>query len=261
LSDYNQRILLWPNLLSLDAPLVAVLWQILFVRCFRAQPNIAAAVLLVAAVWLIYSADRMLDAWRGSVNRPRHEFCRRHWRAVLPVWSGVFVLAGCFSWFVLPPSLFDRGAVLLAAVVLYFLAVHVAPPGFRRLWPKEAMVGLLFALGASIAAWNHLRGPADLLTLLLFSCLCWINCIAIEQWEAGSDQWPVGLLAAGVALAAILLLWQERPILGSAESASALAFVWLDRCRSRLSLDAQRILADAALLSPVIFLPLTWFAG
>jgi len=68
---------LWPNLLSLDAPLVAALWQILFVRCFRAPEDPLPAALLVSAVWLIYSADRMLDAWRGTGGRPRHEFYRR----------------------------------------------------------------------------------------------------------------------------------------------------------------------------------------
>ena len=254
-----RQIWLWPNLLSLDAPLVAVLWQILFLRCFRAQPDIAAASLLIAAVWLIYSADRMLDAWRGQTNRPRHEFCRRHWRALLPVWSVVLAFAICLSWFFLPHLLFDRGIGLLAAVALYFLVVHATPPRFRRFWPKEAMVGALFALGATLVAWTYVRSPADVLTVVLFSCLCWINCVAIEQWETGAGRWPVGTVAACIALAAILLLHQTRPILAGAEFASALAFVWLDRGRPRLSLDAQRVLADAALLSPIVFLPVAWF--
>ena len=55
---------------------------------------------------------------------------------------------------------------------------------------------------------------------------------------------------------ALLLLSEQRPILGCAEAASAIAFVWLDRSRLRLSPDALRVLADAALLSPIFFLPL-----
>jgi hypothetical protein len=38
--------------------------------------------------------------------------------------------------------------------------------------------------------------------------------------------------------------------------ASALAFVFLDFRRRRLSADALRVLADVALLTPVVFLPL-----
>lgn len=260
MAGLSTRIWLWPNLLSLDAPLVAVLWQILFVRCFHAPFDTATAVLFAGAVWLIYSADRMLDAWRGAEDRPRHEFCRRYWRALLPTWAIVFVLTGYCSWLALSRPLFVRGVYLLAAVMVYFVAVHAAPARFRR-WPKEAMVGVLFALGTSLAAWNRLHGAADIITVFLFSCLCWINCAAIEKWENRHRRWPVTMAAAGVAIAAILLLHQGRPILGSAESASALAFVFLDRRSLRWSGDALRVLADAALLSPIVFLPVTWLAA
>ena len=48
------RLWLWPNLLSLDAPVVAVLWQFLFARCFQAPVDALAALLLLLTVWLIY---------------------------------------------------------------------------------------------------------------------------------------------------------------------------------------------------------------
>jgi hypothetical protein len=252
------RIWLWPNLLSLDAPLVALLWQILFIRCFHAtgSGNALPSVLLVSVVWLIYAADRALDAWRGSGLRPRHEFYRRHWRAFLPVWIVVLAITGWCASTSLPPELFERGAWLAAAVAVYFVAVH----GSRRKWPKEAAVAVIFALGASLAAWTRVETRADVLTVILFSCLCWINCVAIEHWEDGGEHgpsaYPVGILAACVGLAAILILHHDRPILASAEASSAAAFVLLDRSRLKLSADALRVLADVALLSPIFFLPL-----
>src|ERR1035437_3449758 len=87
---HNERVRespawLWPNLLSLDAPVVAVLWQILFARCFQVPPDALAAILLLLTVWLIYAADRTLDAWKGECHSPRHEFYRRRWRDLLPV--------------------------------------------------------------------------------------------------------------------------------------------------------------------------------
>jgi hypothetical protein len=248
---------LWPNLLSLDAPLVAVLWQVLFARCFRASPETLPAVLLVLAVWLIYVADRALDAWSGLGRTPRHEFYRRHWRMVLPVWLAALAAGAWLAATQLSPALFHRGLALLAAVVLYFGAVHLAPESIRRAWPKEAVVGLLFALGASLEAWTKIRTAADVITVLLFSCLCWINCAAIEKWESsGGIEWPVGAAALCVGAAAFLLLYEHRPVLGGAEMASALAFLLLDRGRRRFSADALRVLADAALLSPVLFLPI-----
>lgn len=247
---------LWPNLLSLDAPLVALLWQTLFIRCFRVSESgprrALPSVLLVAAVWLIYAADRVLDAWRGACAAPRHEFYRRHWRTVLPIWTVVFAATGWIAWTDLPRPVFARGAWLGAAVALYFAAVH----SLRRKWPKEAAVAVIFALGASLAAWTRVETRADILTVILFSCLCWINCVGIEQWEQGRGHLPVGLIAACVGLTALFILFRERPVLASAEAASAAALFLLDRGRLNLSADAVRVLADAALLSPILFLPL-----
>ncbi len=244
---------LWPNLLSLDAPIVALLWQLLFARCFHAGVSAIATILLVLAVWLIYAADRVLDARDPASHLPRHQFYRRHWRVVLPMWAGVLVLAGWLAWTRLPAPIFERGALLLAAVALYLLAAHLS----RRAWPKEAAVAVLFALGASLAVWGHIHSAADVATVVLFSCLCWINCVAIEQWERGpGSHWPIGAAALTVAAASLILVPEHRPVLGTAEAASALALLALDRGRHRLSSDALRVLADVALLSPVFFLPI-----
>lgn len=253
----RSRPWLWPNLLSLDAPVVALLWQILFARCFHADVNLLAAALLVLAVWLIYAADRVLDAWTDTSTLPRHEFYRRYWRGVAPIWAAVLAIAGWLAWTRLARVIFERGLVLMAAVALYFAAVHLAPAALRRAWPKEAAVAILFALGASVAAWSQVRSAADIGAIILFSCLCWINCVAIEQWEHKSTvEWPIGAAAMCVAAVALVLMIEHRPVLSGAEAASAIGFVLLDRGRHRLSNDALRVLADVALMSPLFFLPI-----
>ena len=242
---------LWPNLLSLDAPLVAVLWQVLFARCFHAPLDAVAVVLLLLTVWLIYAADRTLDAWKGGCHSARHEFYRRHWKNLLPVWMAALGLAAWLALERLPSGLFLRGAVLLTVVAVYFAMVHA---GAGR-WPKEAVVGVLFALGASLVAWGQVKTAADVATIFLFSGLCWMNCLAIEKWETGQRDWSP--CTAGLWLGAVagILLYAHRPVLGGAELASAAAFVLLGRARPRLSANAVRVLADVALLSPVLFIP------
>ncbi len=263
------RFWLWPNLLSLDAPAVAVLWQILFARCFGVPVDALAALLLLVTVWLIYSADRTLDAWRGECDTQRHEFYRRHWRDLLPLWVAVLGLAGWLAAIHLKPGLFLRGTILLTAVATYFAVVHcrfhfrfhpfaLAGAGTRSRWPKEAVVGVLFALGASLVAWGKVKTSADAATILLFSALCWMNCVAIQKWEGEGLDWSPGIAASLLACAAGILLYAHRPVLGGAEMASACAFLLLDRVRPRLSADALRVLADVALLSPVLFLPVVF---
>ncbi len=245
---------LWPNLLSLDAPLVAAVWQLLFARCFHTALDPVAATLLVLAVWLIYAGDRILDAWTASSTLPRHEFYRRHWRAVVPVWLAIFALSAWLACTQLTGPTFERGIVLAAAVALYFSIVHLLRPA----WPKELAVAILFAMGATLSAWNAIRSAADIETIVLFSCLCWINCIAIERWETGEDLTGRPLETAAILVAgAAAITYSQRPVLSSAEMASAIAFVILEHTRRRLSGDALRVLADAALLTPLLFLPLS----
>jgi hypothetical protein len=245
------KLWLWPNLLSLDAPLVALLWQILFLRCFHARVNFLPSVLLVLAVWVIYAADRTLDAWTGSAARPRHEFYRRHWRTLLPLWILALTAGWALAWMRLSPELLYEGLGLAGAIALYFALLHVGI--FQR--TKEAAVAILFALGATLSAWPNVRTAADIEAIALFSCLCWINCAAIEHWE-GESKWPIAAAAGFVALAALmLLLFSSRPVLGGAVAASALCFVLLDCARRHFSRDALRVLADVALLSPLFLLP------
>ncbi len=246
------RFWLWPNLLSLDAPLVAVLWQILFARCFQVPVDALAAVLLLLTVWLIYAADRTLDAWKGDFHSSRHRFYRRHWRTLLPVWLAALALSGWLAARRLSPGLFLRGVFLLALVGIYFALVHC---GILR-GPKEAVVGVLFALGASLEAWSKVKTPVDVATILLFSGLCWMNCIAIQRWEGEGLDWSSSAAAIALACAAAVLLCAHRPVLGGAELASAFAFLLLDRVHRKLSADAVRVLADVALLSPLLFLPI-----
>jgi hypothetical protein len=246
------RVWLWPNLLSLDAPMVALLWQILFARCFHARVELLPSVLLVLAVWLIYAADRTIDAWTGACARPRHEFYRRHWRALLPLWILALAAGSALAWARLTAEMLFCGITLATVVVVYFVLLHLGV--FQK--TKEAAVAVLFALGATLSAWPNVRTAVDIEAIALFSCLCWINCVAIEHWEsAGEPRWPIAAAAGVVALAAMRLLFAGRPVLGLAVAVSALAFVLLDCARRRFSRDALRVLADVALLSPLFLLP------
>jgi hypothetical protein len=99
------------------------------------------------------------------------------------------------------------------------------------------------------------RTSSDVMAILLFSLLCWMNCVAIDDWESGRELRPSVIAAAGlVAVVAVCLLRYHRPILGAAETAGALGLVLLDRSRGRYSPEALRVLADVVLLTPIVFL-------
>src|SRR6478735_4737668 len=84
-----------PNLLSLDAPLVAVTWLYVFAKTWRVDYlPWAAYISLGLVVWVIYVTDRLLDASLGGSAseklETRHEFHRKHRR----LFTRAAILAG-----------------------------------------------------------------------------------------------------------------------------------------------------------------------
>ena len=268
---------LWCNLLSLDAPVVAIVWQILFARCFSAQVGISASATLGLTVWFIYVADRMLDAlrWNPELILPaRHAFCREHWNGMaVAAIAGLFTLGGLCAR--LPFPLLRNGAVLLAAVGVYFAIVHGRPVNLRRFWPKEVIVGGIFCLGTCLAAWTGSRSSIRsemILPALLFAALCVLNCVAIEYWEWNgcSSSWnesphPVSLwigrritsLSLAVAITAAFSLAlspaKTHPLF-FALLLSSLIIGYLSRRSQLFAVPSRRVLADVALLTPLLTL-------
>src|SRR5947209_6601400 len=131
--------LLWLNLVCLDAPVVAVLWQWLFGHSFGLQITAAARVALFLTAWLIYLADRFADALSlpvGSQQSLRQIFCSSHRRIwvgvllVIAITDGIIVLGG------IDHQLFRTGVVVGIAAIIY-LVVNSATRAWRVLPVKE----------------------------------------------------------------------------------------------------------------------------
>src|SRR6202035_5180189 len=79
-AEHSVPLWLWPNLLSLDAPLIAVLWQGFLAYRFSLPLRPAARLVLGLTVWAIYLLDRLLDARKPAAlhEAARHRYYRRH---------------------------------------------------------------------------------------------------------------------------------------------------------------------------------------
>jgi hypothetical protein len=238
---------------------------------------------MVLAVWVLYAADRLLDARVLDLDKPdgprtdptaeleeRHLFHHRHARVFL---AGIALAAVAVA--ALLPSL-DPAAIRLyflegALLCFWFLILHAAPRAHSlpAQYPtKEIAVGLFFAVAVFIPTVAHesaLRQPGPRLALLpcalLFAALCTLNCLFIRAWEHegtrfDSPRLPLLAIAAVIAAAgpAIFRPDSRWPI----EIACALAAVLLlllGRYRHRLSRTHLRAAADVALLTPLLLLP------
>jgi hypothetical protein len=269
---------LWPNLISLDAPLVAVAWLWMFAKTWRVVwlPDVLPW-LVGGAVWCIYVADRLLDQrnsvakWRQASSR--HAFHSKH-KKLLSVLLVIMSISCCAMLGYLPTSLWAHGALILLFVVAYFFTA-LLQDGEGVPVVKNFLAGMTFAYGTSVGI--HFYRPDSNLFFFLFSpevlmfgLLCILNITAIDVWEAsreraGAQTWTDGVLsilflalgAAAMFLAARGDVYNKPFFLAVFFAAGSLYLV--DRLGRFGSLDAQRVLADVAMLLPLPFFILyTW---
>lgn len=273
---------LW-HLLSLDAPTIAALWTVFFARAANVRLPWIAPMAMATGVWTLYALDRILDSRRAEAGRAhprelreRHIFHARHQRSFAAAAAILLPLVLLLCLRYVAASVRRDMLLLSLGVAAYFTAVHIFSgcgiPARARV-PKEIIVGILFACATAIPAWARQPAarPALLLGGLLFAALCWINCVAIEKWEAASPcalrhahattAWGAARLtrcAAALAIASVLAAAlapnAARPIAAACALSAAAIFI-LEKSRGRLSPMKLRIAADAALLSPLLVLP------
>jgi len=268
---------LYPNLLSLDAPLVAVAWLHVFAKIWRLDYHPwEAYVTLGLAVWVIYVADRLLDVsmLAGSCAQleARHQFHSEH-RKAFRIGIAVALLVAMSLVLTKMPMTIYKHLVLGGVLVAGFFGLSMLSSQDNHEVPhtKNILAGVTFAFGTAMTAhlyrWEY--GIYEMLSSREFVCfavLCVLNISAIDLWEHASRSadleigatdelsltLPLTLL--GAAALGFALLDEElttRPFFYAILTGSALLYV-LNRTRARFPMDGLRVLADLALLIPVL---------
>jgi signal transduction histidine kinase len=269
---------LWPNLLSLDAPIVALAWLFMFEKTWRMYLPWHSFAALGLSVWAIYVWDRILDLkLLGAGDEKlgaRHEFHRRclpwaGWLALLAI-----IAAGVLAGFFMPAEIIHYGKIVLVMMVAFFVLTVFALQDREIPVVRNIFAGVIFGYGTAMAAHVYVplyetqRGPWELFRapeMLAFAFLCVLNISAIHFWEHSrrtSDeerraQNDLSVTIPLTVLATFCLLFAlrdpdstTRPFFYAILTASALLYV-LNRQRERFSTDALRVLADLAMVAPL----------
>lgn len=282
----------WPNLLSLDAPLVALAWLWMFSRFYYVRYQDPAVYwLLGAMVWVVYVLDRIRDVQNGdSELRDRHHFLwknRKIFRSLV-----VVVILACIVGFLLgipvamvwdwpqgfpaglagfASAVFTHGFLVLFLAACFFAVGYRPGPGMDSVLFKNVLAALTFSFGTAMGAHFYtsegVLGMVTSFEALGFAFLCLMNLNAIDLWEreenAEKDHpardflLTLPLLVIGFISLLAATFWHEhqKPFFYSMLVASA-ALLMLDHFRLQLSARLLRVLADVALLLP---LPIFWF--
>lgn len=265
--------IVWLNLICLDAPIVAVIWQQLFARTFHHNVTASATIALFLTAWLIYLADRFADARSVSpvsARSLRQDWCQRH----QGLWLGVMIVVACAdAWMILrrlEPRLLFVGLVIGLLSLAYLAINYSLGKVWRRVPLKELLIGSLFTLGTiSTLLCDPLIDRSRLIvSSMFFAILCSLNCISIAGWERELDRqqgkeslatcWPAltyhfraasVLLALVYGIAASLSVALRTLFLCMAFSAALLSL--LDFRRNAIPLHERTALADLVLLTPL----------
>lgn len=267
------RLLLLPNILCLDAPVVALVWMHAIANRLSVTLSDRAYWLMSLAVWVIYFADRWLDQSRRQLEETErhavHSGFNRSAKVVVAIvlmvlFKDALVELNSIAWM--------GGSVLVILTVGYFYCVHDLGESFPKALPKELWVGIVFAAGCALVPWSLEDGNAQSLPLVVI-CLGWLfflNCAAITRWEnleadrtreaSLLNTWPIFLSRLGLTC---LLSAAFFVIVGLVDQASfslylsmAMAAVMLgalEQLQVQLGKRVLRVAADAVLLTPLLF--------
>ena len=233
----------WTQRLSLDSPVIAVSWHLLFAGR-RQKLRWRQATALGLSVWAIYLVDRFLDVRAGTAlaSSQRHLLFRTRPQVALALMSGA-VLAAAGAALALLPGTRLRGALLAAAISAYLAGVN-------RRWTlvhrsKETLVGIGFAAGVYLPTFATTAGPVPT-SWWSFAACCVLNTHFCDRVDRGL---PLRSLALP-ALLTTVTVWSDVTEPGRAARCSGLLLAGL--ALAPLPPEHARSAADLALLTPLL---------
>lgn len=152
------------NLLSLDVALGAVASAAFFGRILHVHILPQGYLLLGIIVWLIYTADHLLDAWsmKETAISERHRFHQKHFLPIIFTFLGASLFAIVLM-FMTRIQLITAGTVFGIFVVTYLLVNRWLK------YFKELTGSLLYTGGVLLPAWSLHNQPLSQQQILLIT--------------------------------------------------------------------------------------------
>lgn len=251
---FQFNVLQLPNVLAVDAALIALCWHMVFASASGQSVYFTTASVLSLSVWLTYTADRLFDVAKRTMNQlhsTRHRFAKQHAPTLWKIWFGILVINIGIAFTGLTTRQLLNGVALLTFCLLY---TGLNQKLSSRFFPKELCVAIIYAAGVIVFL---LPAPSLWVPAGFLMLLCLINCLMISNNEQQIDAamkvrsmaqfMPKLPIALYLCCTLMLGLMETQWLLPIGSSLAALIVVHF--CRKRLSVESFRVLADAALLA------------
>jgi 4-hydroxybenzoate polyprenyltransferase len=181
------------HFLSLDIVLGALASSCFAARLFAVDPGWVWWITLALTVWLLYTGDHMLDAWRNrkKIERELHFFMNKNRRTM--IWSmGVVTVADMLLIFnLLDPGLMKYALVLAGLVLLFYAMRHIFRKNRVLFIPGEFFVLFIYMAGTwlgPVSAVENSFVPSQGLIALIFAGVLLMNLGVISLYDIKLDN-------------------------------------------------------------------------
>ena len=179
--------------LSLDIVLGALASSCFAARLFGTNPGMIWWITLALTVWLLYTGDHMLDAWRHrkKVEREMHYFMLKHRKMVIYVLGVVAVVNTMLIVNLLDKALFKYALVLAALVLLFYAMRHIFRRNRFQFIPGELFVLLLYLAGTWLGPAASVEGGFETshgMIALIFGGVLLMNLGVISLFDLQLDS-------------------------------------------------------------------------
>ena len=173
--------------LSLDIVAGAVICSAAISSYFQSPISYSALTCLAIAVWLIYTADHLLDA-KKITNKPatfRHQF-HKQFKKPLAACVVLFTILGATIACYLPSVILYNGLVGILLTLVYFLLLQK-----KTFWQKEICIAMGYTWGILLAPICLHQGALSMLQLILIPkvfLIVFANLLIFSWFDISNDK-------------------------------------------------------------------------
>jgi hypothetical protein len=257
------------NILSLDIVAGSVISALFFARLFDVKVLPYGVATLAITVWLIYTADHLLDAWsiEGDASTERHRFHQKYSTALL-TFVVIALIADAILVFYIRPQVFKWGIILSTTVLAYLVIQRYLK------FLKEAVIASLYTCGVllpSITVTNLTVEIFHWTVIVQFCVLAFTNLLIFSWFDRELDWkhnqhsfvtffgkkvtgWIIWIMIIGNLKVSIMMLLVDvkaEVIIMMMNICLGLVFAFRNRLKYN---DQYRFLGDSIFLFPILYL-------
>ncbi len=180
------------SFLSLDIVLGALSGSIMAQKVFNTPINYSWLIILGISVWIIYTADHLLDSIKSKnlIAAERRLFYRKYFKLlfVLEIFFLIIVLYMSFK--LIEIKLIKAGLIIGLLIAFYFLMLYLFNAKKTLLLQKEMIVALIYTTGIFIAPLSKVYPDINIYQILIiisFFLIVWADILLIAIFELNKD--------------------------------------------------------------------------